>query len=295
LALKSWRAGALAAAAVAALTTLGIVAIPASGSTAAVKPPISMLKSIHQSVLNKKLVAGAAKAPNGISTFTSGNWAGYLALPSGPTTSFKKIQADFTVPSVNCNGGGVGTGDAFAYHWVGLDGWSDGTVEQDGVADFCEGGSALYYAWWETYPGGINLVTTVNPGDQVTATVTYNGSDYVMTVDDITQGTDVVNVTEPCESGSTCDNSTAEDITEGYRDLPWLGTVDYGRSLYDAVIVTNQAGTTGGIADSNWSDGMVEAIGSVSGHLTSLPGDLYSAGNGTKGRSAFEIVWKGVD
>jgi Peptidase A4 family len=266
-------------------------AVPAAQSASvSVKPPPTLLKLIHQPVISKKLVSRAAQAPGGITLFKSTNWAGYVALTGNSTTSFKAVTADFTVPSVNCSV--VGTSDAFAYHWVGLDGWTDSTVEQDGVADFCEGGTAFYYAWWETFPGGINLTTALNPGDQVTATVTYTGGNYVMEVTDITQGTVVVNVTEPCNSGSTCHRSSAEAITEGYPSSPWVGTADYGRSLYNAVQVTNQAGTTGGIGSSTWKDGEVEAVNGSD--ITSLPARLYTTGTGTRMRSAFEISWKAV-
>ena len=125
------------------------------------------------------------------------------------------------VPSANCNGGGVGTGDAFAYHWIGLDGWSTGTVEEDGVADFCEGGTASYYAWWEMYPNGINLVFQVSPGDAITSRVTYDGAGiYTLYLLDYTSGQSF-NLTESCPT--TCTNKSAEDITEGYSTGPWLG------------------------------------------------------------------------
>jgi Peptidase A4 family len=251
-----------------------------------------MLMSIHQSVLDKRLVAKAGSAPNGITLFESSNWAGYIALPGGATTSFKQVSSYFTVPSANCSAGGVGTGDAFAYHWIGLDGWSSGTVEQDGVGVLCEGGSPTYIAWWETFPGALMYNTDVSPGDQINASVTFNGSDYVMTVKDITQGTTPIKATEPCESGSTCANSSAEAITEGYPSSPWLGTADYGASMYSRLMMTNQAGTTGPVSSSSWTDAEAEAVqGST---ITSQPGGLYSAGTGTAGLSAFEIFWKAV-
>jgi hypothetical protein len=291
--LRSWRAPALAVAAVAALTTLGLVAMPASGATAGHRlTPAQLkvlLKDIHQIALHKKLVATPSHSPNGITLYESGNWSGYVALTGNSTTSFKSITANFTVPSANCTAGGVGDGDAFAYHWVGLDGFNNGTVEQDGVGVLCEDGSPTYISWWETYPGGINVTANVNPGDQISASVVYNGSDYVLKVDDVTSATDVENVTEPCESGSTCARASAEVITEGYPSSPWLGTADYGGSLYSDIVVTNQAGTKGSISGSAWTDGEIEAV--QNSELTSQPGGLYGAGSGTSGRSAFENFW----
>jgi hypothetical protein len=297
LALPSWRAPALAAVAVAAVTAISLVAMPASGSTTPARLTQAQLKQLvkkelHQTILDKKLVAGPSHAPNGITQYTSGNWAGYVALPSGSTTSFTKIGAAFEVPSADCTAGGVGTGDAFAYHWIGLDGFSDGTVEQDGVGVLCEGGTAYYISWWETYPGGINVTENVNPGDEIQAYVTFNGSDYVMTVKDQTTDTYVEDVTEPCESGSTCDNSSAETITEGYPSSPWLGTADYGSEFYNAIEVTNQAGTAGAISRSTWTDGEITAEqGST---ITSEPGRLYSVGTGSTSANAFQVFWHNV-
>jgi Peptidase A4 family len=295
--LRSWRTPALAVAAVAALTTLGLVAMPASGSTATGRPTPAqlklMLKDIRQTVINKKLVATPSHAPNGIKLYESGNWAGYLALPAGSTKTFKSISASFTVPSANCTAGGVGDGDAFAYHWIGLDGWSDGTVEQDGVGVLCEGGTAYYISWWETYPGGIQVSYNVDPGDQINASVVYNGSDYALRVEDVTTDKTVENVTEPCQKGSTCNRSSAEAITEGYPSSPWLGTADYGASLYSDIVVTNSAGTKGSFTSSAWTDGETEAV--QNSELTTQPGGLYTAGTGTSLRSAFENFWKSVD
>lgn len=268
-------------------------AVPASGSVGS-RPTRSMLRMIHQPVINKRLLAPAAKAPGGIPLYQSGNWAGYVALPGGSTTSFQQVTADYTVPSANCNGGGVGTGDAFAYHWIGLDGWGDNTVEQDGVAGFCEGGSASYYAWWEMYPNGINLDFPVSPGDAISSRVTYDGAgNYTLYLLDDTSGQSF-NLTESCPT--TCSNRSAEDITEGYSSSPWLGTLDYGKEYYNAFQAINQSGTHGGIASKAWLDGEVEAIGATSGQVTSKPGALYSSnGTATNSRSAFEMNWYRVN
>lgn len=273
----------------ASVLALGLLGMPASGSVSG-RPTPSMLNVIHQPVINKKLVQ--TKAPNGLPLFTSGNWAGYIALTGGSTTSYKEVQSDYTVPSVNCNS--VGTGDGFAYHWVGLDGWNSGTVEQDGVAGFCEGGTASYDAWWEMFPNGINLVFSVSPGDAITSSVTYNGADnYTLFLNDHTSG-QAFSMSENCPT--TCNNSSAEDITEGYSTGPWLGTADYGKEFYNGFKTINQAGHAGGILSGAWPGAEVEAIGSSSGQPTSIPGPLYSyAGTTTKSKSAFEINWYRVN
>jgi Peptidase A4 family len=37
--------------------------------------------------------------------------------------------------------------------WVGLDGYDNMTVEQDGTLAWCFQGAPCYYTWWEIYPG----------------------------------------------------------------------------------------------------------------------------------------------
>ncbi len=60
-----------------------------------------------------------------------------------------------------------------------------------GVADFCEGGSTSYFAWWEMFPNGINLAFTVSPGDAITSGVTYKGGgNYTLFLNDHTSGHD---------------------------------------------------------------------------------------------------------
>lgn len=264
------------------------LALAATTSPVAASPAVTHPSppNIHQPVINKHQVPGAI-TPGAIALYTSGNWAGYVATTGNTTTSFNTITSNFTVPSVNCSPSG--SGYSFAYHWVGLDGWTDGTVEQTGVADFCEAGTPTYASWWETYPGGINVTYgNVSGGDQMAATVNWTGSTYAMIETDVTTGSVVINVNVPCQSGSLCNRSSAEVITEGYPSGGWLGTADYARSLYDAVRVTNQAGHSGAVNNSAWHDGEVQAVNGLD--LISKPGVLYSG----SGRNAFEIDWHAV-
>ena len=62
-------------------------------------------------------------------------------------------------------------GDELAVDWVGIDGWTDGTVEQTGTLEWRFESTASYYTWGEMYPtNGIQTVgITVAPGDAVTA------------------------------------------------------------------------------------------------------------------------------
>src|SRR5580693_10450858 len=117
----------LAAFAAAAVTVAGLsagvaTANPSPGSTAS-HPAIHGTGGLRPDIRLPRN-GRAATSPDGLPIQYSGNWSGYIALPkSGRTKTFKYVQADYTVPSVNCGT----TPTAFAYQWVGLDGDTDGT------------------------------------------------------------------------------------------------------------------------------------------------------------------------
>ena len=194
------------------------------------------------------------------------------------------------MPSVNCSK--TGSSDAFAYHWTGLDGQTDSTVEEDGVADFCDGGSPEYYAWYEMYPAAFTEEFAVNPGDAITSSVTYSASTGKYTLKLTDQDTSQsFNVLEAC--AATCDNSSAEVITEGYPGGSWVGTADFAEEYYDAIEAGDAAGVTGSLTDSAWSTIESEAYGPTSGKPMTVPGQIYQGT--TLSRSAFNIIWHRVN
>jgi len=221
----------------------------------------------------------------------SNNWSGYIALPkSGKTKTFRYVQANFTVPSVNC---GV-TPTAFNYQWVGLDGDTDGTVEQDGVGGYCVNGSPTYFAWSEMYPAGVDEQFYLNPGDAVTASVYYDSTtrQYELALTDLTSG-QTFSVDESC--ASTCNNSSAEVITEGYPSGNYGGTSDFGSVHFDTIWVTNSGGTRGELTNTNWVTDESIAQG-ASNDVTTEPGALYAASSpSTPLLSAFEDNWHNED
>jgi Peptidase A4 family len=111
---------------------------------------------------------------------TSTNWSGYAVTGGRYTT----VSASWTEPTVACSG------TAYSSFWVGLDGDTSGTVEQTGTDADCSGSTPQYYAWYEMYPKfPVDLGGTVKPGDQLSASVTTNGSgSFTLTINDTTQG-----------------------------------------------------------------------------------------------------------
>jgi Peptidase A4 family len=285
------RFGKLAVAAAGAAAVVGMAAGSASAvpHTAVSKEPHVVLHGtggLHPDIRLHRDGRPAA-GPEGIPIQYSSNWSGYLALPkSGHATSFRYVQGDYTVPSVNCSV----TASAFAYFWVGLDGDSDSTVEQDGVGGYCISGSPTYFAWSEMYPAGVQIQFYLDPGDAVTSSVYYNSSAHLYTLDltDLTSG-QTFSVNQAC--ASTCRNSSAEVITEGYPASPYDGTSDYGSVNYETIKVTDNASQRGGLTNSNWNtDESIHAGSACS--VDTEPGALYSATTpSSPAMSAFEDTW----
>ena len=101
--------------------------------------------------------------------------------------------------------------------WVGLDGFSNSTVEQDGTLAFCQGGTATYYTWWEMYPtNDIQLVgSSVAPGDKIVTSVKFAGGNYTLKVTDSTHPANSFTAGRAVRHRPvTCANASAEWIAE---------------------------------------------------------------------------------
>jgi hypothetical protein len=108
---------------------------------------------------------------------TSTNWSGYIAastLTAPPAGSVSDVKGTWVVPTAT----GVGSTAAYSAAWVGLDGYSDSTVEQIGTDSDWTRRGASYYAWIEIYPQGAYLINgfPVIPGDTISAEVNYAGN-----------------------------------------------------------------------------------------------------------------------
>jgi len=228
-------------------------------------------------------------------TVYSTNWGGHAATATSGST-LKQVSAAFNVPSVNCASSPPGSsGSAYAVHWVGLDGYSDATVEQAGVAGYCTStaGPPAYVAWYEMFPQDPVVFTGINPGDAITASVGYDRSTrlYNLLITDVTTG-GVVSSSQPCPSGSTCQRTSAEVITEdpGQGVAGGYNLADFGQENYTGATVVSANGTKGtlssGIGKSGtqlWGGHNIVLI-NPSGTPLAATGPLY-------GGQAFNIAW----
>ena len=161
------------------------------------------------------------------------NWAGYADAESGSNT-VSKVSGNWTVPAVQCPSAPYQNQDAFLANWVGIDGFSDGTVEQLGSAAQCFEGVKYYYVWYEMYPSATveegttacinDNVDCPQPGDRISASVTVTAAgsgenNYAITLTDHTRPDESFSVTQQC-AVTTCTDASAEWIVERPAALP---------------------------------------------------------------------------
>ncbi len=144
---------------------------------------------------------------SGLTQVSSTNWAGYADDNSAGTT-YSTVTGHWSEPSATCT-----STTSLAAFWVGIDGFTSGSVEQDGTLIECSGGRAFYFSWWEMFPtNSIQVVgSSVAPGDSISASVVRSGSTYTLKVTDSTHTANSFTRTESC---SSCANSSAEWIAE---------------------------------------------------------------------------------
>jgi len=185
---------------------------------------------------------------------TSSNWSGYAVTSANGSVT--DVKGSWVVPSVNCGG----TPTAYASFWVGIDGYSSNTVEQIGTDSDCQGGSGVYYAWFEFYPHpsfNVNSLA-IKPGDVISAEVTYTNGRFTVSLTDKTTGQSFSTSTKV----NSAKRSSAEWIIEapsggGVLPLADFNTVSYGASYTsvsgtcDAMVggVSGPIGSFGGSVD----------------------------------------------
>jgi hypothetical protein len=216
----------------------------------------------------------------------STNWSGYAVTGS----SFTVAKGSWTVPAVTCSQ----TPNTYAAFWVGIDGYSSDSVEQTGTLAECNGTSAIYYAWYEFYPNPSYEITSVpvSPGDQISASVTYSGSEFTTTITDETTGKSY----SKSARVRGAKRSSAEWIAEapcctssdGILPLSDFGTADFGQD-YTSVSGTNDAtdSSTSGTISAFGSD--VQEIIMVNGSTDAdeaVPSGLSSDG------TSFTVAWE---
>jgi hypothetical protein len=257
---------------------LGLVIAVAPGASAASSPASAHARALaaaraairHLSVGQHATdhAVGHASRFKALTQVQSTNWSGY----ADTSTTFSTATGNWTEPSVSCT-----SRTSYAAFWVGIDGFTSGSVEQDGTLAECSGGSAFYFTWWEMYPtNAIQVVgSSVQPGDSISASVVRSGTSYTLKVTDASHSANSFTTTQSC---SGCANSSAEWIAEapsGSRGVLPLANFHSW---------TLSAATVNSAVISSFTDDEITMIDS-SGRVKAQPGALNGSGNG------FSVTW----
>jgi Peptidase A4 family len=192
----------LVAIAVTAATALSIAGAAGAGGAVGSSVPAGGAPMIRAHV-------GQGQFNGGLPTIAI-NWSGY-ASEANPGQKYNYVSSEFVQPAVNCSSGQKNVNTS---NWVGLDGFENDTVEQDGSAAYCAGPgnhTPKYYAWIEMFPLPEVVAYTIKPGDVMSAAVrSTNAGRFTLTITDVTSGkskTQTANCTE-------CQRASAEWIIE---------------------------------------------------------------------------------
>lgn len=182
------------------------------------------------------LKAGAG----GTTSVGSFNWSGYADSSATPNT-FTGVSAIWRQPATRCS-----QEQRLTAYWVGLDGYSNETVEQLGTLAYCFEGVASYYSWWEMFPGAsVTFGSTVQPGDVISASVKRSGTSYTLSLTDFNNQANSFSTVQSC---TTCTNESAEWIAERPAFPIGITPLTFFRSWNPVGAVQTSNGAKGTIA-----------------------------------------------
>jgi hypothetical protein len=291
-------------------TTKTAVKAPTASAVSAARANFLKVMSSHAPAVGggsgwispREKTKDAPKAANGSLTATqSANWSGYADSESASKT-VTNVSGSWTIPAVTCPTRPYQNSDAFLASWVGIDGYTDGTVEQLGSAAQCYEGVTYYYVWYEMYPAGTveegttacinDNVNCPEPGDQVSADVSVTpGSsgenNYSLTLVDHTRPWESFSTSAQCAT-TTCADTSGEWIVERPAVEPAFGIQILPQADFTRTYFTSGDITSGGHSTNiqGFNDGPVYDIAMIddtSAYLLSCvdqpapPGTLLSA------------------
>jgi hypothetical protein len=236
------------------------------------------------------LAPGVAQAQTGkdatpaYASKTSSVWGGWADLAHSGD-KFYQSRVQFNVPDSDCP-----TPDAQAAVWVGLDGATDSTVEQAGVAAVCVNSKISYYDWYDMAPNGSVKEHSVSPGQTIVAYANYNPRKkrYYLDVDDESDSADSFNSPpQACPSGFTCENSSAEVVVEDPGGPAGGGFLaDFNKVNFSNAQMVSASGLVGALqSNSQWS------IEKITMRYKSYP--MVNVGARSAGSTAFVDTWAG--
>jgi hypothetical protein len=245
----------------------------------ATSPETKVLEILRQ---NATMKLHAIRADGGVESY---NWSGYAVTGS----DFTSAKGSWKVTKADC----AKTPNSYEVAWVGIDGYSDSTVEQTGTLTYCDGSTAEYYAWYEFYP--LEDIEVINdykatPGDVIDASISFADGEFTLTITNETTGK-----TFSKKGKQTAKRASAEWILEapasssGILPLADYGTISFGDDYTD-VTGTNTASDkakTGPISDFGTANVKeITMVNESTKAKESVPTALTTDG------SSFKVSWK---
>jgi hypothetical protein len=221
----------------------------------------------------------------GSRTSSSLNWSGYASftsksLPEVGSVSY--VAGEWKVPKVHPT-----EDTSYAASWVGIDGYSNGTVEQIGTTQGWENGHSIYYAWFQMYPGPSYEILgfPVNPKDHIKAEVTYIGNNiFELVIRNLTKKVFYV-VPSIYTTTSGPQRTSAEWILEAPSiNLGILPLARFSSISFSQCIATIQ-GKTDSINNHNWKDDRIIMV-TEDGTYKAVPSSLSKSGKN------FSVKWR---
>jgi hypothetical protein len=225
-----------------------------------------------------KLPAASRPVSGTVTSMPSLNWSGFADTSATSTADdFTNVTGHWTIPAVQCPPGPYRTSGAYISNWIGIDGFSDETVEQLGTGAQCFEGVLYYYVWYEMFPAGTveegttacinDNVNCPRPGDQISASVnvtpgTDGNNNYALSLTDHTRPQESFSVTASCAT-TTCTDSSAEWVIERPAYEPIAGLFQF--------VPLAAYGRTGFESGSLVANGQKSSIGGFNGAVYSMP------------------------
>jgi len=205
-------------------------------------------------------------------------WGGYVVKG----TDFTKVRGSWIVPTAHCSS----QPNSFASLWVGLDGYTSDSSEQIGIEFDCITATPTYYPWYDFYPNSVRKITgmTVHPGDKMSATVSFSGSQFTISMTNRTTGKSF----SKTATFNRAKRTSAEWIVNGYTAaLTNFGKISFGDD-YTGVNDTNWAtdsAVTGPISDFG-SKVVKLKMRALNNAVLAAPSALTTDG------SSFKVTWE---
>ena len=175
-------------------------------------------KEIEKDQLNNEVFQGV-----------SVNWCGYAAIP--PVGTVSAVSGVWIVPTLSSS-----TINTYSSAWVGMDGYSNGTVEQIGTGHDWVNGAQDNYAWFEMFPNSMQEIIgfPVNNSDLIGAIVQYMGNNvFQLSLFNYTANV-FTTIPTALTTSSTAQRTSAEWIAEapsssqGVLPLAHFGNILFG-------------------------------------------------------------------